>query len=83
MLLFGYGYVYLFIPETKGLSLEEVRNNPDVSIFLFILFQVDEMYRSGVKPWNSAKWTPHLTDALHHEKPAQVRDSDEKQESSV
>jgi hypothetical protein len=24
MLLFGYVYVYLFIPETKGLSLEEV-----------------------------------------------------------
>ena len=23
-LLFGYGYVYLFIPETRGLSLEEV-----------------------------------------------------------
>ena len=25
MLLFGYVYVYLFIPETKGLTLEEVR----------------------------------------------------------
>ena len=25
MLLFGYGYVYLFIPETRGLTLEEVR----------------------------------------------------------
>jgi hypothetical protein len=25
MLVFGYGYVYLCIPETKGLSLEEVR----------------------------------------------------------
>ncbi len=24
MLLFGYVYVYLFVPETKGLSLEEV-----------------------------------------------------------
>jgi hypothetical protein len=24
MLLFGYGYVYLFIPETRGLTLEEV-----------------------------------------------------------
>lgn len=49
MLLFGYVYVYLFIPETKGLSLEEV----------------DEMYRSGVKPWNSANWKPHLTDEIH------------------
>jgi len=26
MLLFGYGYVYLCIPETKGLTLEEVKN---------------------------------------------------------
>jgi MFS transporter, SP family, sugar:H+ symporter len=42
MLMFGAVYVYLFIPETKGLSLEEV----------------DEMYRSGVKPWNSSTWKP-------------------------
>ncbi|KAF5352859.1 hypothetical protein D9756_006125 [Leucocoprinus leucothites] len=60
MLVFGFGYVYLFVPETKGLSLEEV----------------DEMYRSGVKPWNSANWKPHLTDQLR--KTANVRDSDEK-----
>jgi len=51
MLLFGYVYVYLFIPETKGLSLEEV----------------DELYRSGVKPWNSAAWKPHLNDELRHQ----------------
>ncbi|KAI0658309.1 general substrate transporter [Cubamyces menziesii] len=42
MLVFGYVYVYFFIPETKGLSLEEV----------------DEMYRAEVKPWNSANWRP-------------------------
>ncbi|TBU40716.1 general substrate transporter [Dichomitus squalens] len=42
MLVFGFVYVYFFIPETKGLSLEEV----------------DEMYRSGVKPWNSPGWRP-------------------------
>ncbi|KZT53630.1 general substrate transporter [Calocera cornea HHB12733] len=42
MLIFGVVYVYLLVPETKGLSLEEV----------------DEMYRSGVKPWNSSKWEP-------------------------
>lgn len=28
MLVFGFGYVYLFIPETKGLSLEEVITPP-------------------------------------------------------
>jgi hypothetical protein len=27
VLLFGWVYVYLFIPETKGLSLEEVRGH--------------------------------------------------------
>ncbi|EKM84259.1 hypothetical protein AGABI1DRAFT_52117 [Agaricus bisporus var. burnettii JB137-S8] len=46
MLVFGFFYVYLFVPETKGLSLEEV----------------DELYRSGVKPWKSAGWRPHLMD---------------------
>ena len=42
MFVFGFVYVYVFIPETKGLSLEEV----------------DEMYRSGVKLWNPAGWRP-------------------------
>ena len=32
MLIFGYGYVYLFVPETRGLSLEEVN-----VVFLFPL----------------------------------------------
>ncbi|EIM83272.1 sugar transporter [Stereum hirsutum FP-91666 SS1] len=48
-LVFGWFYVYLLIPETKGLSLEEV----------------DEMYASGVKPWRSAAWRPHLLDQMH------------------
>jgi SP family sugar:H+ symporter-like MFS transporter len=38
--------------------------------------QVDELYRSGVKPWNSAGWTPHLTEKLH-EKARGGRDSRE------
>ena len=42
MLIFGFVYVYFAIPEVKGLSLEEV----------------DELYRAGVKPWNSAGWRP-------------------------
>ncbi|TFK86335.1 general substrate transporter [Polyporus arcularius HHB13444] len=50
MLTFGFIYVYLFIPETKGLSLEEV----------------DELYRSGVKPWNSPGWRP--SEKHFHEK---------------
>ncbi|THH07482.1 hypothetical protein EW145_g3358 [Phellinidium pouzarii] len=42
MLVFGYVFVYFAIPEVKGLSLEEV----------------DELYRSGVRPWRSASWRP-------------------------
>jgi len=49
MLIFGYVYVYLFIPETKGLSLEEV----------------DEMYVAGIKPWNSSSWKPHRMEEAH------------------
>ncbi|PFH49826.1 hypothetical protein AMATHDRAFT_75996 [Amanita thiersii Skay4041] len=59
MLLFGFAYVYLFVPETKGLSLEEV----------------DELYRSGVKPWNSAGWKPHLNDAFRAKAGVTVRES--------
>ncbi|KAF9056071.1 general substrate transporter, partial [Panaeolus papilionaceus] len=49
MLVVAYIYVYFFIPETKGLSLEEV----------------DELYKSGVKPWNSTGWKPHLGEEAH------------------
>ncbi|KAG1889677.1 general substrate transporter [Suillus fuscotomentosus] len=42
MLVFGYIYVYFAIPETKGLTLEEV----------------DELYRSGIPPWRSVGWQP-------------------------
>ncbi|CAK5265925.1 unnamed protein product [Mycena citricolor] len=56
-LFFGWFYVYFCIPETKGLSLEEV----------------DELYRSGVKPWHSAGWRPHLHDQHESEKADDVR----------
>ncbi|PAV20481.1 general substrate transporter [Pyrrhoderma noxium] len=52
MLVFGYVYVFLFIPEVKGLSLEEV----------------DELYRSGIKPWNSSSFVPEDKHLVHHEK---------------
>lgn len=65
MLVFGFVYVYLCIPETKGLGLEEV----------------DEMYRSGVKPWHSSTWKPHLADHLHEKESAErqdIRESNDK-----
>jgi hypothetical protein len=40
MLLFGYGYVYLFIPETRGLTLEEVCR------FLFVVTRESHSCRS-------------------------------------
>ncbi|ORY31840.1 putative sugar transporter [Naematelia encephala] len=41
-LIFAFFYVYLMIPETKGISLEEV----------------DELYRSKCPAWKSASWKP-------------------------
>lgn len=60
MLVFGFVFVWLCVPEVKGLSLEEI----------------DELYRSGVKPWHSANWKPtggryaHKGEILEHEKGA-------------
>ncbi|XBW35485.1 hypothetical protein QEN19_001058 [Hanseniaspora menglaensis] len=41
-MLFAFFYVFFTIPETKGLSLEEV----------------NEMWLDGVLPWKSASWVP-------------------------
>ncbi|KAK6465095.1 sugar transporter 1 [Scheffersomyces coipomensis] len=41
-LLFSFFYVYFFVSETKGLSLEEV----------------DELYAQKILPWKSAAWVP-------------------------
>ncbi|KAF3985097.1 hypothetical protein FT663_03635 [Candidozyma haemuli var. vulneris] len=49
-LLFSFFYVYFFVYETKGLSLEEV----------------DEMYASGVSAWKSADWVPPSTAHMAH-----------------
>ncbi|KAG1886188.1 general substrate transporter [Suillus subluteus] len=56
LLVFGYIYVYFAIPETKGLTLEEV----------------DELYRSGIPPWRSVGWRPSEKHYHHevHEKRA-------------
>lgn len=62
MLLFGFVFVYFFIPETKGLSLEEV----------------DELYRANVKPWKSSSWRPsekHVHDKIEAQ---EVREVSEK-----
>ena len=40
--IFAFFYVFFFVPETKGLTLEEV----------------DEMYAEGVLPWKSSSWIP-------------------------
>lgn len=80
MLVFGWFYVFFFIPETRGLSLEEVIISSQIQErHLIRCKQVDEMYRAGIKPWQSEGWKPHLTDQFH-EKQAQIghRDSDEK-----
>ncbi|WPK25374.1 hypothetical protein PUMCH_002686 [Australozyma saopauloensis] len=49
-LLFSFFYVYFFVSETKGLSLEEV----------------DVLYASGVAPWKSDKWVPPSVDEMAH-----------------
>ncbi|SCU82871.1 LAMI_0C01200g1_1 [Lachancea mirantina] len=41
-MVFAYFYVFFFVPETKGLTLEEV----------------NEMYEEGVLPWKSSSWVP-------------------------
>ncbi|KAH3899259.1 sugar porter family MFS transporter SCDLUD_004694 [Saccharomycodes ludwigii] len=41
-LVFMFFYVFFFVPETKGLSLEEV----------------NDMWLEGVLPWKSASWVP-------------------------
>lgn len=49
-LLFSFFYVYFFVVETKGLSLEEV----------------DILYASGTLPWKSAGWVPPSMEEMAH-----------------
>ncbi|KAL3230184.1 putative glucose transporter HXT5 [Nakaseomyces bracarensis] len=57
-MVFAYFYVFFFVNETRGLTLEEV----------------DEMYSEGVLPWKSSQWVPaserdadYDVDALMHD----------------
>ena len=60
-MVFAYFYVFFFVPETKGLTLEEV----------------NQMYEEGVLPWKSSSWVPpdrrtaeyNLDDYAHDDKP--------------
>lgn len=49
-LLFSFFYVYFFVSETKGLSLEEV----------------DELYAQNIAPWKSSGWTPPPVAEMAH-----------------
>ena len=62
-LIFSFFYVYFFVVETKGLSLEEV----------------DELYASGTLPWKSAGWVPPSLEHMAHSTgyAAQDKPSDE------
>jgi MFS transporter, SP family, sugar:H+ symporter len=76
MLVFGFGYVWLFVPETKGLTLEEVSSvclSSSVLINVFS-YQVDEMYRSKVPPWRSSEWKPSGRLQVHHDRSEKVTD---------
>lgn len=49
-LLFSFFYVYFFVVETKGLTLEEV----------------DELYAQGIAPWKSSGWVPPTKEEMAH-----------------
>mmetsp|Transcript_4184 Transcript_4184/g.4102 ORF Transcript_4184/g.4102 Transcript_4184/m.4102 type:complete len:555 (-) Transcript_4184:8565-10229(-) len=49
-LLFSFFYVYFFVAETKGLTLEEV----------------DELYAQGIAPWKSSSWVPPTKEEMAH-----------------
>lgn len=57
-LLFSVFYVYFFVSETKGLTLEEV----------------DELYRQNIAPWKSSSWVPPTREELAREEMAKDKE---------
>lgn len=49
-LFFSFFYVYFFVSETKGLSLEEV----------------DELYAQNILPWKSSAWVPPTPEQMSY-----------------
>ncbi|AAS53170.1 AFL204Cp [Eremothecium gossypii ATCC 10895] len=50
-LIFAFFYIFFFVPETKGLTLEDV----------------DEMWQEGVVPWGSESWLPRSDREVAHD----------------
>ncbi|CCE64514.1 hypothetical protein TPHA_0H03110 [Tetrapisispora phaffii CBS 4417] len=57
-LIFMFFYVFFFVCETKGLTLEEV----------------DEMYLEGVLPWKSTSWVPPSQRGVDYDASAAAHD---------
>jgi len=53
-------YVFFFIPETKGTNFPSSYVDPASDQTGHSLEEIDELYRSKVKPWKSSSWQPSV-----------------------